>query len=100
MIINELVSKEFVAAVRQMIDAHNQVVAAKSALYDAEDARRRAASQLTDRWFSNRSGEWAVPDFFCIEHLSAPYLINIDTEGEHAHEVKRIDGIYLEDYNG
>jgi hypothetical protein len=100
MIINEIVNEYDMAAVRRLIDTHNQVAAARATLRTAEANHASAAHRVTEVWSEDKSEECVVLEDFCIEHRGDSYLITIDMDGDHGHTVKRVYGIYLEALNG
>jgi len=100
MIINEIVNESDMAAVRRLIEAHNQVIAAKSALQDAYAIHAGAARRLTQAWFECNSEERTLAETLCVEHDGGTYLITIDVDGDDCHGVQTIGGIYLEAPNG
>lgn len=105
--LEEVMTKEEQEAVMKLVSAHLQVQGARLRLWEAEQAEKLAAKDVTSLYFETGPDDegypvrvGTIPDFFVAYYGGTAYAIRIDTEGDHGHQVSLIAGVLGSHPNG
>lgn len=84
--------------IRNFIEAVKGVELAKRQLHIEEGELKLVREALTKAFFGpDGKADGDIPESFAVMYEGIPYLIQIDTEGDHGHTIKRIGAIMTQD---
>lgn len=94
--LNYILSKEEEQAVRGLVATKINLIATEDALREAREKHRMAAKEVSQLYWAHDDDDESItniPESFVVYFEDKPYIINIDVDGNNAHEVRQITGV-------